>query len=81
MSENPTERRSTHTIRFSKTEWTSVRDQADLAAENGGVPGCVLRVCAPDRAAGPVATRWAVAPTPSKRPAKPSAMDLLPVIL
>ena len=31
MSENPIERRSTHTIRFSKTEWSAVRDQADRA--------------------------------------------------
>ena len=31
MSETPTERRSTHTIRFSKAEWTTVRGQADRA--------------------------------------------------
>jgi protein ImuA len=37
-----------------------------LAAERGGVPGFILRVCAPERAAGPVATRWAIASAPSR---------------
>ena len=31
MSESPIERRSTHTIRFSSTEWTTVLDQANAA--------------------------------------------------
>ena len=31
MSETPSERRATHTIRFSKSEWNTVRDQAERA--------------------------------------------------